>query len=685
MKREQINYKVQIKRTHQFILNKRDILKNLTAGALFIIYCSLFTAHAVQAQPLYWLGGHAGYGGNILSGGLDIVPGSSQCGAFANGSGSGFRGGLLFELPLLDQLRLSARGGFEALGGTFTTQLDNGLYVYQPSSRTIVPLLRQHTYATTLNYGTIDLPVRYAPFDFPLGFLLGPSLALPVFGASYVESEQILSPQGYLYLDGLRTQTDAAGALANTKLRIAAIGGVGYDFPIGPVSFISPEFTVSFPFTQVVAGESWKSISYSAGVAVKIGIMPHVAAPPPPPMPEPGSPPPPAAPVAVTPLPPAPNVSLSVSNAADIHIVATTVTETFPILPYIFFDENSSQIPPRYIRRGGDSIATFHEENLPDNAPDIYHSILDVTGKRMKDDPGTTVIITGTTDGKETEDTTDALARADAVKRYLVSAWGIDGSRIRTQARGLPANPTDEKYPEGDAENRRVEITSLGDNIFSPIVHANFTEYSMTPPLMVFNLGALSQAGAASWSLEAHRNSTPIAAFGGMGAPPKDYTWKLPDSVARILSDTDHISCALTVRDVNGLETTSQRDVPVYKQKNNVEVGRLSLIVFDFDKSDISPENHQMMSTFVAAAVRPASTVAIIGTTDRLGEAEHNQELSESRAQSVKRLLLASKPQANVIECKGIGESQLKYDNALPEGRYYCRTVAITVQTPVGQ
>jgi len=396
-------------------------------------------------------------------------------------------------------------------------------------------------------------------------------------------------------------------------------------------------------------------------------------------MPEPSAPPPPA------PLPPAPVVTLSSSNSADIHITETTVTETFPILPYVFFDGNSSVIPARYIRRGRDSAATFREGTLPNNAIDIYHNILDLTGKRLSENPSITVTLIGATDNKDTESANTELARmrALAVKNYLVSAWDIDSSRINITAQRLPDNPTNPSYAEGDEENRRVEIASSDENLFKPIVHEKFSEYSMTPPTMNFNLGASSQAGVTSWTLVAQRQGETFAQFGADSAPPKDYAWTLTDKVARAVGDSDHIACLLTVRDINGKEATSESDVPVFKQKNNVEVGRLSLIVFDFDKADISVENRAMMEKFVATAVTPSSTISIIGSTDRLGEADHNQELSDARAQSVKKILLTVKPDANIIECKGIGESKILYNNALPEGRFYCRTVAINVLTPV--
>jgi outer membrane protein OmpA-like peptidoglycan-associated protein len=66
------------------------------------------------------------------------------------------------------------------------------------------------------------------------------------------------------------------------------------------------------------------------------------------------------------------------------------------------------------------------------------------------------------------------------------------------------------------------------------------------------------------------------------------------------------------------------------------------------------------------------------GYTDKLGDEEINERISERRARSVARRL--NIPGAKV---EGLGESELLYDNDLPEGRYYCRTVQIIIETPV--
>ena len=89
------------------------------------------------------------------------------------------------------------------------------------------------------------------------------------------------------------------------------------------------------------------------------------------------------------------------------------------------------------------------------------------------------------------------------------------------------------------------------------------------------------------------------------------------------------------------------------------------------------------MQQFVKDAIKSTSQTTITGTTDRLGEADYNIELSKSRALSVRDYLLSIQPTLQLKEVKGIGASILPFDNNVPEGRYYCRTVSIEVKTPV--
>ena len=69
--------------------------------------------------------------------------------------------------------------------------------------------------------------------------------------------------------------------------------------------------------------------------------------------------------------------------------------------------------------------------------------------------------------------------------------------------------------------------------------------------------------------------------------------------------------------------------------------------------------------------------VHVTGYTDRMGDAGHNKTLSLSRARVAADALGFSQ-----IRAQGMGPTAM-YDNNLPEGRFYCRTVDSTVERPV--
>lgn len=173
----------------------------------------------------------------------------------------------------------------------------------------------------------------------------------------------------------------------------------------------------------------------------------------------------------------------------------------------------------------------------------------------------------------------------------------------------------------------------------------------------------------------------------GKDAPPPTFEWKpiagQVESIAKTLKNNDSLQCELAASATNGAQSVVSIALLASKTINPLELSRLSLIVFDFDQSAINRQNQRMISQFVKKSLYDSSTVTITGSTDNLGELKHNQTLSEARAVHVRDLVLAEKPDAKSTGTTGIGPANLIYDNHLPEGRYYCRTVWVEVETPL--
>ena len=112
-----------------------------------------------------------------------------------------------------------------------------------------------------------------------------------------------------------------------------------------------------------------------------------------------------------------------------------------------------------------------------------------------------------------------------------------------------------------------------------------------------------------------------------------------------------------------------------------MRVNRSKLILFDFDKATISARNKAVIDE-LKSSITPKSKVQILGYTDQLGDPEHNQKLSEDRADAVRKAFGDALNGIDVTT-KGLGSTEPLYPNDTPEGRFYSRTVVVVISTPV--
>lgn len=100
------------------------------------------------------------------------------------------------------------------------------------------------------------------------------------------------------------------------------------------------------------------------------------------------------------------------------------------------------------------------------------------------------------------------------------------------------------------------------------------------------------------------------------------------------------------------------------------QIVTLSPIFFDFDKDTIKPVSYAVLDQ-VAQVMRDRSSavVRVEGHTDSFGTDSYNQQLSERRARSVVRYLIAKGIPGERLEAVGFGESRPIASNDTAQGR----------------
>ncbi|MAT38429.1 MAG: hypothetical protein CL946_02365, partial [Ectothiorhodospiraceae bacterium] len=374
-------------------------------------------------------------------------------------------------------------------------------------------------------------------------------------------------------------------------------------------------------------------------------------------------------------------------TVGGLTITEVQAGETIPLLNYVFFDHGSAQIPQRYVQLTKYTVVDYSIAALPDGALGKYHHVLNILGQRLQQQPELAVRLTGAVSEDEMQLGDLAGRRVQAVSQYLMDVWGIEAGRIEVTADGLPQNPSGSETPQGQAENRRVEILYRdGDNL-EPINTTSMTRI-LKPAQCVFYPSIMSNAGVREWELAVAKEGSIQRIWRGQDSYPDSIVWNWQDAEGNVPRNESPLSFTLSATDIDGYSQTSQEHtIPVqfdsYTNTGSTSAGfvvdTFHLILFDFDQADVSRMNRQILDQ-VSERVTQQSRILIRGYSDEIGTAEYNRELAERRAEAVRQVLRVRHPNTPVVT-EALGESELLYDNALPEGRFYCRTVRVIVET----
>ncbi|MCU0329766.1 MAG: hypothetical protein MUC47_02175 [Candidatus Kapabacteria bacterium] len=625
----------------------------------------------------------------------------SCCPEFTGGSGTGAVIGGYAAFSLSDGVRIHTRLLSSSEPATMTDDERTVVADLRNGASVVDALFRHELNASIATIGLEPL-IAWQPAG-SLELMIGPRLAFTTT-ASFTQRETLVEPSDYgAYLGDDRVWVDNSGLIPNAQsVRLGVVLAARYSLPMNADStlLLVPEASYVYDVTGVAAGVSWKS--HQLRLMAGIGWRPRreqepIIEPAPPSKDE-------EVPIVEVPVDRKPPLAGSIravavqANGGEEALVEMKVEETVakelrPLLPYVYFSAGDARIPDRYRRRTKEEALRFREDQLyADSTLGIYHDLLNVIGRRLQSRPSASLTLTGTVSSTPQDNGQDlARRRAEAVRDYLVSSWGIPASRLTIVARGtLPELPTRANDPAdvelAHEENRRVEISCSDPSVLEPVLTTDTLRVS-NPPSVRFWTENLTASRLMSWKVEARQAGVGLYSASGTGVLPKAHLWNIMENRATIPLAEEPIEYQLTLEDDRGSVFVSPPlSIPVrqltisrkkIEQVGDREIERFSLILFDFNESAVKGQNASIVS-IIASRTQNATSVTIAGSTDVIGSEAYNGQLARSRAtETAKALGLTGT--ARIVST---GE-QGPYTMSLPEGRAYSRTVVVTVETPI--
>ncbi|HRK04509.1 MAG TPA: OmpA family protein [Chlorobiota bacterium] len=621
------------------------------------------------------------------------IPGTPNCcPEFSTATGMGVFLGATYLTPLDESLSLDIRLSYASYGVDFLTRQNLPI---RDQNDNVVDATIRHDLSGSFSMIAIEPLLGFALSD-NLRAIAGVTAGIVVSG-TFSQSETLESP-GNVTFSGLQSRVRNSVVDREMPGLTSFMPGLtlGMSYDLSPNSsgtiILTPEVLFTLSPLTVASDVSWRPQHIRGGFALRfippevedsltdIELLAVARSMRPPSKSDPNT-------VFVS------NVSATgvddggrTSPVTQVRVEEYASTRVRPLLPYVFFDQTSTDLPQRY-RRVSESVREkFSLENFYNlDAMITYYHVLNIIGKRMQDDPSSSITLTGTIDESELSLGTGlSQARAAAVKDYLVSTWEIEPRRISIQARTMPESPSKSTDDDGRAENRRVEISSSNPTILAP-VSSNDTMRVFQPAGIRFAPSIDPKVPIASWTMFVTDGERIIRSFHAGEPIPPSVDWRIDEQALLIPRSLRELKYLLVVRDSNGLVVPSAtQTIPLNHvtladkagSTSDKSIDRYSLILFGFDRSDLTPANSVIVDN-IKSRLSPSSTVSVLGYTDRSGADDYNLRLSEQRAKSVARAL--GLPESTA---KGLGENLPLYDNSTPEGRFYSRTVEVLVETP---
>ncbi len=644
----------------------------------------LLSSIAVQAQFLQ-VGGfvHGGFDLHLTN--FQSLPGTFSCSpGFSSTSGGGFSGGFLVTAPAWS---VELPGGLGRGIPTVRLFYDQRTATFRTREQLPIAFDNTTAFATIEHRVTVGITAVTAQVGTTISidntFLVEPSFAFSTpLPSRFDQGEYLVEPtnRGRFRETGTRERNIMGGTLlGRSRFDPAVVVTAGWSAQKTTTYELRPELSFRLPLGTSMAAFPWRTFTIRIGMSALVSLLsrqdPNISvAPAPVPDPEEFH------------RPTTTEKSMLVLDVQPIafdHSGYERVIDTLkvhvryrqhirPLLPYVFFEEGSDEIPARYSLLRPEETGSFDESELAAYSTlEAYYHILDIIGARMRKRPQAEIQLIGCTMGTDSEQNRLDLAwqRAHRIQSYLHTVWGIDTARIHLAARNLPAHPSMIGHPDGNAENARVEIVSSDPAIMAPLVGIE-TDGETDPRSVALRL--VARPTPSHWFIRVYQNDSLIMTRDSSGQPPTRLP--IPNLWKTISQGTLRIEFSAEHPHTVPPRWNILRQVPIAVRADTTHgpLERYSLILFDFNDASI-PIIQQPLLDVIRSHISPSTRITITGYTDRMGDRVYNIRLADRRATAVARALgVLGRATINAI-----GNDVLLYDNTYPEGRFYSRTIEI--------
>ncbi|MCX6155628.1 MAG: OmpA family protein [Candidatus Kapabacteria bacterium] len=651
---------------------------------------------------------------------------------FSNFKQYGFQpaASLLFEYELSGQLGLSLRAGYTDFG--IKLSQDEPIAKFDPISNSSITITNSHIIETGLTSVTAEPTISFRPLE-RLPMFFGAQLGF-FTKKTYHQYEEITQGDA-LWANGSKIRNETSGTIPGMSAMITQIFlGFGYEIPLNKTgtSFFVPEISIAYgPSNITDKVESWKIHQVRAGLALKIspyntidtltyeirqqerindsiillarlnaaiadsvhyirrsflaykadinrkdsteiakkGVVAEIQK----------------------------MVNIDEKNQEidinKLNVEQFTLSSSTPLVKYVFFDHGKWDIPARYTKLEATSRASFAEANIATKPTlEIYHNIINIIGKRMSIKPSAQITITGCNDGIDSErnDTNLSYKRAESISNYLQNTWKIPAKNIIIKVRNLPEFATSNTEAAGVEENRRVEFEANDPSILAPVNIADKIYSYVKPTTVRTYIKVTAGAGIKDWGI---RLSDEMGNEKNLGAAeyaviPPSIEWDFQNNQELIPTFTSKLNYYLYVQDNNDkvIDVSKTLDVNVLSVEDKKNKGMADKVIenysilMPFNISELTGDalaTATLIKDKISGTYRKDAEIKIKGYADALGSKAANIELAKKRANIMAQFL--GQP---IVQVAGEGINTA-FDDLLPEGRFYNRSVNVTVNNPI--